>query len=55
MSTSRKTWCTWDEIADIFYGPADTEWVSDRALIDQSVEDPWERHGEPSGSDDSGT
>lgn len=46
MSTSGTTWRTWDEVADLFGGPADPDWTSDQEGIDQSVEDPWERHGE---------
>lgn len=28
-----KTWRRWNDIADIFDGPADTSWVSDRDLV----------------------
>jgi prevent-host-death family protein len=37
-------WLRWDEIADGFRGRADEDWVRDRELIDQSVDDPWQRN-----------
>lgn len=54
MSNDRKAWRTWEEIADLFHGPADPDWAADRDLIDQSVEDPWERHGGAPRADDTG-
>ncbi len=39
-----KTWRTWDEVAHIFTGRQDPDWERDRDLIDQSIEDPWERN-----------
>ncbi len=37
-----KRWQTWDAIADLFHGPADTSWRSDLELIDRSIANPWE-------------
>ena len=37
-----RQWLRWADIADVFAGPADTEWEHDRDLIDQQVDDPWE-------------
>ncbi|HEY3749406.1 MAG TPA: type II toxin-antitoxin system prevent-host-death family antitoxin [Pseudonocardiaceae bacterium] len=36
-----QTWRTYAEVADIFHGPADPEWDTDRHLIDQQFRDPW--------------
>jgi prevent-host-death family protein len=36
-------WRRYDEIAEIFAGPADTRWSADRDLIDQSIGDAWQR------------
>jgi prevent-host-death family protein len=38
-----KQWLTWADIADALRGRADPDWARDRDLIDQSVEDPWDR------------
>jgi prevent-host-death family protein len=37
-------WRRFSDIAGLFSGPADTHWDRDRDLVDQSIEDPWERH-----------
>ena len=34
-------WRTFDDIAELFAGPPDTEWTSDRELLDTSLRDPW--------------
>lgn len=34
-------WRTWDEAAELFRGPADEEWASDRELLDGELHDPW--------------
>jgi prevent-host-death family protein len=34
-------WRSWTEIAELFHGPADTEWERDRDRIDSEVRDPW--------------
>jgi prevent-host-death family protein len=36
-----KTWRSFSEVADLFQGPADTEWETDRDRIDQGLRDPW--------------
>ncbi|WP_308222699.1 MULTISPECIES: type II toxin-antitoxin system prevent-host-death family antitoxin [Frankia] len=35
-------WRRWDDLADIFLLPADTDWPSDRDLVDGTFTDPWE-------------
>ncbi|WP_213454015.1 type II toxin-antitoxin system Phd/YefM family antitoxin [Rhizomonospora bruguierae] len=39
---SPRAWRRWEDLADVFRGPADAEWAADRALIDGSLADPWE-------------
>lgn len=41
VPVERRTWRTYEEIADLFQGPDDPDWESDRDLIDQSLRDPW--------------
>ena len=36
-------WRRWIDVADIFSGPIDDEWETDRDLIDNSLQDPWVR------------
>lgn len=36
-----KQWQRWEEVADLFTGPADPSWAHDRDLVDSSVRDPW--------------
>ena len=38
-----KRWQQWEDIADLFVGPADPDWQRDMDLIDSSVTHPWER------------
>ena len=41
VPVERRTWRTFAEVADVFRGPADPSWESDRERIDQQVRDPW--------------
>jgi prevent-host-death family protein len=34
-------WPTWADLADLFNGPADTDWLSDREMLDDEIRDPW--------------
>jgi prevent-host-death family protein len=34
-------WRAWDEVADLFRGPGDSDWDRDRDLVDADVRDPW--------------
>lgn len=38
-----RTWRRWDEIAELFSGPGDPPWATDRDRIDQELRDPWAR------------
>ncbi|TQC45976.1 type II toxin-antitoxin system prevent-host-death family antitoxin [Rhodococcus sp. WS4] len=37
----RKTWCAFDEVADVFRTDTDPTWEADRGLIDDPIADPW--------------
>jgi prevent-host-death family protein len=41
VAASTRSWRRWDEIADLFGGPADPAWAQDRDRIDQELRDPW--------------
>ena len=34
-------WRRWDEIADLFSGPTDSDWQHDRELVGNDPRDPW--------------
>jgi prevent-host-death family protein len=34
-------WRQWDQIADLFQGPADADWEHDHELLDHDLRDPW--------------
>lgn len=34
-------WRRWDEIAELFNGPADPAWEQDRDLLDDELRNPW--------------
>jgi prevent-host-death family protein len=34
-------WQTWTALADLFSGPADEAWETDRELMDDDPRDPW--------------
>jgi len=37
----RRRWRTYEEVRELFTGPADPEWEADRDLVDQGPQDPW--------------
>jgi prevent-host-death family protein len=37
-----RAWRRWDEVAELFAGPADPDWETDREVVDQSIRDPWD-------------
>ncbi len=43
VSAAPRTWHIWDEVAELFSGPADTAWQRDRERIDAQLGDPWTR------------
>jgi hypothetical protein len=38
-----RAWRRWDEVGDLLRESAGAEWEADRALLDDSPADPWER------------
>lgn len=43
VPAAEHTWRRWADVAELFNGPADTDWESDRDEIEHDVRDPWER------------
>lgn len=41
-ATTRR-WRRWDDLRELFDGPADSAWESERDLTDQSIRNPWDR------------
>lgn len=41
VPVSPHTWRRWNDVAELFSGPADPDWNDDRAHIDQELQDPW--------------
>ena len=39
----RTRWRCWDDVTDLFSGPADAGWEADRELVDDALRDPWEK------------
>lgn len=42
VAAGSQQWRRFDAIADLFHGPADPDWQTDRDRIDQALQDPWE-------------
>lgn len=38
-----RAWRRWSEVAELFAGPADPMWDSDRARVEDELHDPWTR------------
>jgi prevent-host-death family protein len=36
-----RTWRQWADVAELFAGPADPAWNTDREAIAQEIRDPW--------------
>ncbi|MBK8445572.1 MAG: type II toxin-antitoxin system prevent-host-death family antitoxin [Micropruina sp.] len=34
-------WRRWDDVAELFAGPADPDWEHDRSLVGDDLRDPW--------------
>lgn len=43
VGVTARTWRRFDEISDLFAGPADEAWEADRAALDDLVRDPWQQ------------
>ena len=36
------SWVTWDAVAEVFTGPGDQQWDTDRDRLDGSLRNPWD-------------
>ena len=41
VAAAPERWRTWNKVQDLFRGPADTAWETDRERVDHAVRDPW--------------
>lgn len=41
VPVSPRAWRQWDDVAELFSGPADTSWGEDRTHTDDELRDPW--------------
>jgi prevent-host-death family protein len=41
VAAAPRPWRRWNEIAELFHGPADAAWETDRERIDEAIRDPW--------------
>ncbi|CAN5143076.1 hypothetical protein BH20ACT3_BH20ACT3_14600 [soil metagenome] len=41
VAVTPQSWRRWEEVAELFDGPVDTEWDGDRDRLDQMLRDPW--------------
>lgn len=37
-----RAWRSWNDVADLFDGPADAHWDTDRNRLDDDLHDPWD-------------
>jgi prevent-host-death family protein len=42
VPAAARTWRRWNDVAELFTGPADPAWDADRAAVAHDVRDPWE-------------
>jgi len=38
-----QAWVSWASVADVFAGPGDPDWKTDRERLDDEPRDPWDR------------
>jgi prevent-host-death family protein len=41
VAVTPQRWRRWEDVQELFHGPADLAWESDRERVDQAVRDPW--------------
>lgn len=41
VAATPRGWRSWDDVVELFDGPADPAWDDDRQTIDHGVDDPW--------------
>ncbi len=42
VPVSPRAWRSWRDVADVFDGPADPQWDTDRDRVDGQLYDPWD-------------
>lgn len=42
VPVAERTWRPWEQLSDLFAGPADPGWPDQRDQLDDEVVDPWE-------------
>lgn len=43
VAIAPRSWRRWEDVAELFNGPVDDGWGSDRDEIEQAMSDPWTR------------
>ncbi len=43
VAVAPQAWRNWDEVVELFSGPADSAWEADRLRLDHELRDPWTR------------
>ena len=43
VAVSPRAWRRWQDISELFDGPADPDWDDDRQLLNADLQDPWPR------------
>ena len=41
VAVSPRSWRSWDDLADLFTGPADPSWEQDREKVANDIRHPW--------------
>ncbi|MBV9142820.1 MAG: type II toxin-antitoxin system Phd/YefM family antitoxin [Pseudonocardiales bacterium] len=41
VAAAPRRWRRWEDLAELFRGPADPAWDSDRDRVEQALRDPW--------------
>jgi prevent-host-death family protein len=42
VAAGRNTWRHYNDVRNLFDGPADPDWARDSELLDQTAQDPWD-------------
>lgn len=41
VAVAPRAWRSWNDVADLFTGPADPTWEQHRQMVAQEIQDPW--------------
>lgn len=41
VPAQRTHWRRWEDVGDLFTGPGDPDWSTDRELLEDTLRDPW--------------